>query len=195
VHFFEVWQQNGGRFGVQANVQADRPVLPFLIYAGRGGERVVIPPGYYEWTEWAAHASSDPSARLYFSGQVNWGGFYDGDRVQINAELGAQSKGRFQSSIGILRNDVNLPYGDFVSDLVRFRANYSFTPRVSLQALVQYNSQTEALSSNVRFAWLSRSGTGFFIVYNEGRDTYDQRPGEAVLGRTLIVKYTRQFDF
>ena len=195
VHFLDVSQQNGGRFGAQVNFQADRPVLPFTVFAGRGGERVVIPPGYYEWTEWAAHYSSDPSARVYLSSQVNWAGFYDGHRVQINTELGAQSRGRFQSSLGYIRNDVNLPYGDFVSDLLRFRANYSFTPRISLQGLVQYNSQAELLSANLRFAWLSRTGTGFFIVYNEGRDTYDQRPGEVVLGRSLIVKYTRQFDF
>jgi hypothetical protein len=196
VHFFEVWQQSGGRFGLQVNFQADRPVRPFPVFVGRGDDdRVVIPPGYYEWTEWAAHWSTDPSATLYGSAQVNWAGFYDGDRVQVNAELGAQAGGRFQSSVGYLRNDVNLPYGDFTSELMRFRANYSFTTRLSLQALVQYNSQSELFSANLRFAWLSRSGTGFFIVYNEGRDTYDQRPGEAVLGRALIVKYTRQFDF
>ena len=62
IHFFEVFQQNGGRFGAQANVQADRPVGPFTVFAGRDGQRVTIPPGYYDWTEWAAHWASDPSA-------------------------------------------------------------------------------------------------------------------------------------
>jgi hypothetical protein len=195
IHFFEVFQQNGGRFGAQANVQADRPVDPFTVFAGRDGQRVTIPPGYYEWTEWAAHWASDPSGRVFLSGQVNWGGFYDGDRTQLNMELGAQTKGRFQSSLGYIRNNVKLPSGDFTTDLVRFKATYSFNPRVLLQALVQYNSQIQQLSSNFRFAWLSRGGTGFFIVYNDNRDTYESRSNEQVLGRALIVKYTRQFDF
>ena len=90
---------------------------------------------------------------------------------------------------------MKLPYGDFTTDLVRFKATYSFNPRVLLQALVQYNSQIQQLSSNFRFAWLSRGGTGFFIVYNDNRDTYESRSREQVLGRALIVKYTRQFDF
>ena len=194
MHFFEVFQQNGGRFGALANVQADRPVLPFTVFAGRGGRRVTIPPGYYDWTEWAAHWASNPSAPVYFSGQYNWGGFYDGDRKVLNTELGTQVKGRFQSSLGYIRNDVKLPHGDFTTDLFRFKATYSFSPRLLLQALVQYNSQTELVASNVRFAWLSRGGNGLFIVFNDNRDTYtDSR--EPVLGRALIVKYTRQFDF
>jgi len=194
-HFFEVFQQNGGRFGAQVNVQADRPVLPFTVFSGRDGRRVTIPTGFYDWTEWAAHWASDPSGRVFLSGQLNWGGFYDGDRTQLNMELGAQSKGRFQSSLGYIRNDVKLPHGDFTADLVRFKATYSFTPRLLLQALVQYNSQLEQVSSNVRFAWLSRGGTGLFVVFNENRDSHVSDPGDKLLGRALIVKYTRQFDF
>jgi hypothetical protein len=195
VHFFEVFQENGGRFGTQVNLQADRPVVPFTVFTGRDGQRVTIPAGFYDWTEWAAHWASDPSGRLFLSAQLNWGGFYDGDRTQLNAELGVQTKGRFQSSLGYIRNDVTLPSGAFATDLARFRATYSFTPRVLLQALVQYNSQIEQLSANIRFAWLSRSGTGFFVVFNENRDTYAPASSEQVLGRALIVKYTRQFDF
>lgn len=195
VHFFEVFQHNGGRFGALANYQADRPVLPFTVFTGRDGRRVTIPPGFYDWTEWAAHWASDPSGRVYFSGQLNWGGFYDGDRTQLNTELGLQVKGRFQSSVGYIRNDVNLPHGDFTTDLVRFKATYSFTTRLLLQALVQYNSQSELLAANVRFAWLSRGGNGLFLVFNENRDVYASNSHEPVLGRALIVKYTRQFDF
>ena len=195
VHFFEVFQENGGRFGTQVNFQADRPVVPFTVFSGRDGQRVTIPAGFYDWTEWAAHWASDPSGRVFLSGQLNWGGFYNGDRTQLNVELGAQTKGHFQSSLGYIRNDVTLPSGAFTTDLARFRATYSFTPRVLLQALVQYNSQIEQLSANIRFAWLSRTGTGFFIVFNENRDTYAAASSEQVLGRALIVKYTRQFDF
>jgi hypothetical protein len=195
VHFFEIFQQNGGRFGAQVNFQADRPVVPFPVFAGRDGQRVTIPPGFYKWTEWAIHWASDPSRLAYLSAQLNWGGFYDGERSQLNTELGTQTKGRFQSSVGYIHNDVKLPDGPFTTDLVRFKATYSFTPRVLLQALIQYNSQIQQLSSNIRFAWLARSGTGFFIVYNESRDSYVSGSMEQVLGRALIVKYTRQFDF
>ena len=41
-----------------------------------------------------------------------------------------------------------------------------------IQALVQYNNQSELASANVRFAWLNRSGTGLFVVFNERRDLF-----------------------
>jgi hypothetical protein len=192
-HFFEVQQQNGGRFGVSVNNNADRPLRPFRVFAGRNGRSVTIPPGLYKWWEWSPSLSTDPSAPVFVNSQLTFGDFYDGQRKQFNVDLSAQSRGRFQASIGYIRNDVELPHGDFVTDLVRVKATYSFTPRVLVQALVQYNSQTAQASSNIRFAWLSRTGTGFFLVYNDERDSYGS--GDAVLGRALIVKYTRQFDF
>jgi hypothetical protein len=193
-HFHpELQLQNGGRLGFQVNNNADRPLRPFRIFAGRDGKTVTIPPGLYKWWEWAPSLATDPSRPIFVSTQVTVGDFYDGKRKQYNMDLGLQSRGRFQAGIGYIRNDVELPHGDFVTDLLRVKATYSFTPRLLLQALVQYNSQTQQASSNIRFAWLSRSGTGFFLVYNDERDTYV--PGDAVLGRALILKYTRQFDF
>ena len=48
--------------------------------------------------------------------------------------------------------------------------------------------------SNVRLALLNRSGTGFFLVYNDRRDTSAFTPDQ-VLGRSFVVKYTRLFDY
>jgi hypothetical protein len=72
--------------------------------------------------------------------------------------------------------------------------SYSFTPLATLQALIQYNSQTAQVSSNVRLALLNRSGTGLFFVYNERRDTTSVTSYD-ILGRSFVVKYTRLFDF
>ena len=55
------------------------------------------------------------------------------------------------------------------------------------------NNRSELVSANVRFAWLSRSGTGLFIVFNERRDVFI--PGTEPFGRSFIVKYTHFIDF
>jgi hypothetical protein len=193
IHFFEIQQSNGGRFGVAINHTTDRPTQPFLVYSGRDGRRVVIPPRLYTWDEWSPQFSTDPSRPVYLSSMFTLGGFYDGSRQQYSVDLGIQWGGRLQANLGYIRNDVDLPGGEFSSGLVRFRTTYSFTPHLLLQALVQYNSQIAQLSSNIRFAWLSRSGTGLFVVYNDNRDTFVER--DTLLGRAFIVKYTRQFDF
>jgi hypothetical protein len=77
---------------------------------------------------------------------------------------------------------------------VPVKANYSFTTLINVSALLQYNGQTGTFSSNVRFAWLNRSGTGLFVVYNDRRDTLPSTSIET-LGRSFVVKYTRLIDF
>jgi hypothetical protein len=81
-----------------------------------------------------------------------------------------------------------------VNNLVPVKANYSFTTLTNLSALLQYNGQTGQFSSNVRFAWLNRSGTGLFVVYNDRRDLLSSTALET-LGRSFVVKYTRLIDF
>jgi hypothetical protein len=101
---------------------------------------------------------------------------------------------KLRATVGYNRNDVDLPDGSFTTVLLPVRVAWSFTTHTTIQALVQYNSQAALVSSNIRFAMLDRSGTGFFVVYNERYDTLDFAP-EALLGRSLTVKYTRLFDF
>jgi hypothetical protein len=43
---------------------------------------------------------------------------------------------------------------------------------------------------NLRFGWLSRAGTGLFLVYNEGQGLNGLGP----ITRSFVVKYAKQFD-
>ena len=77
------------------------------------------------------------------------------------------------------------------------KASYSFTPRIFVQATIQYDNISEDLGSNIRFGWLNRAGTGLYVVYNDirhygvfDRTGFDRGPKS----RQFIVKYTRQFD-
>jgi len=85
-------------------------------------------------------------------------------------------------------NDVHLPDGDFLATIFGARITYSFKPRINLQSFIQYNSEADLWSLNIRFNLLEQANTGLFIVYN---DVY--RGGE-VSNRSLTVKYTHVFD-
>ena len=74
------------------------------------------------------------------------------------------------------RNDVDLPQGDFVTNLARLRVSYSFTPRIFAQSLIQYNDRADVWSMNVRVGWLQAANTGLFVVYNDTRGLYDLIP-------------------
>jgi hypothetical protein len=101
---------------------------------------------------------------------------------------------RMTASVGWTRQDISLPGGAFVANLIPVKVSYSFTNLASISALVQYNGQTGQYSSNIRLALLDRSGTGLFVVYNDRRDLLDSTSYD-VVGRSFVVKYTRLFDF
>ena len=202
-HPIEFQPQSGGRFGYFFDNMRDRPTLDFTVFSGADGREVVIPPGFYDWTTHSVNYIGNASARLYPNATCRWGGFYDGTRRGCDLSLNGRVGARFQASVGINHDIVELPGGDFTTDLVPIRLNYSFSPLRRLEALIQYNSQTASISSNIRLVLLDRSGTGFFLVYNDLRNTatfdrFDPDTGflvPTVMGRSLIVKYTRLFDF
>ncbi|MFN8058655.1 MAG: DUF5916 domain-containing protein [Vicinamibacterales bacterium] len=200
-HFFEIQPKTGGRFGVRVDREQDRPIVPFTIYSAPNGRKVIIPPGLYGWHYTSFEYFSNPSAPISFSLVPTFGTFYDGDWKQIVGTLDGRVGSRFTTSVGLTRSDVKLRYGNFVNTLVPVKVSYSFTPLATLAALVQYNSQTTSLNSNVRLAILNRSGTGLFVVYNDQRDTsaatrsFRGLNEDSLLGRSFIVKYTRLLDF
>ena len=154
----------------------------------------MIPAGQYAWGQTAFEYLHNPSARVTGTIRYRFGNYYDGDfqGTELTSEVRITPKAT--ASVGWTRQDIDLPYGNFVNNLVPVKANYSFTTLINLSALLQYNGQTGTFSSNVRFAWLNRSGTGLFVVYNDRRDTLSSTSIET-LGRSFVVKYTRLFDF
>ena len=155
------------------------------------GTEVVVPPGTYEGWEGAFVFNTNRSADVSFNSGFTAGSFLSGDRWNARAGVTLRSGAAFSTSLSLDYNDVNLPEGDFETILLGVNLGYFFTPRIYLQSLIQYSDQIDRLSANVRFGWLNTAGTGFFIVYNEIQGI-DQLDGP--LGRSLILKYTRQFN-
>jgi len=82
--------------------------------------------------------------------------------------------------------------GDFKVNLARLRISYSFSPKVLLQALVQYDDYNDVVASNLRLSWLQFANAGLFLVYNEIDERgLGARPDK---GREFIIKYSRIFD-
>ena len=193
-HFFDIQTRTGARFGYLFETQQDRPQEPFKVYEDVTGRRVVIPPGEYAWTRGVFEGHTNLSAPLSASLLHRVGSYYDGDYHGWQLTVGLRAGARLLSELGWNRDDVKLPSGTFRNDLVPVKVSYAFTSLASLQGLIQYNRQTSTFSSNLRLALLNRSGTGFFVVYNDRHDTSSFTPAE-LLGRSVVVKYTRLFDY
>jgi hypothetical protein len=193
-HVFEILPSRGGRLSWVMDLQQDRPRRAFPVYQDVTGRRVIIPAGEYAWYTAAVEYESDPSAPINMSLRTKTGTFYEGDHYGWEAGLGLRLGARLLSSVGWNRDVISLPGGDFTNDLVPINISYSFSSQASLQGLIQYNSQTSTVSSNIRLALLNRSGTGLFVVYNDRRDS-SPFTREELLGRSFVVKYNRLIDF
>ena len=70
--------------------------------------------------------------------------------------------------------------------LSALRVDYSFSPRVTLRSLFQYNSDIRELNSSIRFHYIYRPGSDFYLVYNDLR--LDTSGVEEVRDRQLVFK-------
>ena len=150
----------------------------------------VIPPGTYDNTELQIVGQSNQGARLSGEVRVIRGGFFDGDRLAVNPEVRLRVGDSFTGSVEWDRNDVRLTAGRFVTNLARARLSYSFTPRLYVQTLLQYNDRIDNWSTNLRLGWLQAANTGVFVVYNDNRDTGTGSPRD----HGLVLKVSRTFD-
>ncbi len=178
---------NGAFFQLPAlNFTREGLTVPFEISDG-----VLVPPGTYDNFEWGFEYNTNLSAPLSVSGSIDIGGFYTGHRKGTGLNVNARTGEKLVNSLRIVLEDVELPQGEFTTTLVGLKSAYSFSPRMFLQSLIQYNDQDRRISGNIRFGWYGPAGTGLFLVYNEGRRT---GRGSGIQERAFIVKFTRQFE-
>ena len=162
---------------------------------GRGP--IIIPVGTYNNQELLFVANTNRSAPLSFSAGVTFGEFYSGTRSSPHGSVSYRFRDRLTTSVSMNYFDVKLDEGSFTTSLVRLTGSYSFTPRIYLQANLQYNDDSKNLGSNIRLGWLDTAGTGLFIVYNDTEFLGDIDPLGFRSGprqRQLVIKYTKLFN-
>lgn len=188
-HYDTHWEfKNGYRVDTGTNYLKDGLKDPFEIIDG-----VIVQPGTYSGWEGALAFNTDLSQPLNFRIRANVGKRFGGDRAVYEPTVGFRIGETFTSELAVVYNDFDLPVpgGNFDVTLARLRLSYSFTPRILLQALIQYNDDSDVLSTNIRFSMLRTANTGLFVVYNE----FDERfPGAPPAGREVILKYSYLFD-
>ena len=152
---------------------------------------VVVPPGTYDHSEVQLVAFTNRGAPWSVSLRLTAGGFFGGDRLAAAPSLSFRFGERLNGEVVWNYNDIDLPGGSFETNLARLRLSYSFTTKIFIDTLVQYNDRRDQWSSNVRFGWRGESSAGFYVVLNEiqelGRDAGEPQ-------RRLILKYSRLFD-
>jgi hypothetical protein len=128
------------------------------------------------------------------SGQLSgrYGEWFNGTLTTVSASRGRiEVTPQLSLEPSVSFNWIDLPSEDLQATLALTRVNYTFSPRMFLSALVQYNSSNDSFSANARFRWEYAPGSEIFLVYTEERDTQDFERFPELSNRGLVLKVTR----
>ena len=133
-------------------------------YSIRG---VTIPAGEYPFRR--AQVSLNTYRRRYASVRASYefGGFWGGTRDLWTVGTNYRINKNFGLRGNYAYNRIRLPGGDLDTHLISTRMQLAFRNDLILLGLFQYNNATGDLASNIRFNWIPKPGTDFFLVYTE----------------------------
>jgi len=159
----------------------------------------VVPVGRYNFIEFRGMASTPMSRKLYSMIMCRAGGFYDGHRASISFMPTWNISSSFELSGTYQFNRINFKERSqkFNGQICRLKMLYMYNTKLSASTFIQYNSSDNIIISNFRLRYNPKEGNDFYIVFNEGRNTY---PGieipeiPTISDRTFLVKYTCTFN-
>ncbi|MBI4521599.1 MAG: carbohydrate binding family 9 domain-containing protein, partial [Gemmatimonadetes bacterium] len=117
--------ESGNYIAPAINIDWDGLDRPFEVYPG-----VIVPKGTYRATHTAFRTHTD--GRKWISANFDWdyGSFLSGHQSSIAPALTVRRGGKLSASLRWARNDIDLPEGDFVTNLGSMRATYNFSTSV-----------------------------------------------------------------
>src|SRR6185295_17410596 len=185
---FSINFANGSFLEPGANTNLEVIRTPFTLNGPRG---VNIPVGQYEYTEYFLTYRPADSARAAMGVRYSVGKFYGGYKHGYAWGPTFRPNEKLNASLTMQLNQISLPTTSYLSTLTATRVNYNFNTKVFVNALLQYNTDSHQLSSNIRFNVIHRPLSDFFFVYNEHRDEY----AGLLQDRSLIAKMTYMVAF
>ena len=164
--------------------EAENLVAPFEVSPG-----IVIPPGRYEFDNVVLAAFTNQSRLVGFRGRIFAGDFYGGTQSSGRATINLRLSRLVQTETRWVFNHVELPQGAFDVGLYSQLVNFTFSPDLRLNTILQYNDLTGDLGTNIRLHWIYRPGADLFVVYNENWMAEDLRHRQST-HRQIAVKFT-----
>ncbi|MFN0084384.1 MAG: DUF5916 domain-containing protein [Blastocatellia bacterium] len=186
------WEFNtGDRIELNWAPTFERLFAPFEIADG-----VKLPPGDYQFTRYRAEFETAP--KRPWQAEVTWwfGGYWSGRADEFTAELLFKFAPHFQAGLSAEQTFARLPQGNFVARVWALRADYAFSPFVTIANFIQYDNESRNLGWQSRLRWILKPGNDLFLVFNQGWER-DERGGfnfrAAGTRLTGKVQYTFRF--
>ena len=169
-----------------------------LYYTFPISQDVDLRAGNYDFTSFRTSYSFGQQRPVSGTLVLRTGEFWSGNNTSLGFNRGRiemTPQLSFEPSYSV--NWVTMPEGDFTTHLGRVRFTYTFTPRMYLSGLGQYNSSLNTFSTNLRFRWEWSPGSEVFLVYTEDLSTDPFVPNRMteLRNRGLVIKINRLLQF
>ena len=157
--------ESGDFLGASVSRERERLDADFEIVDG-----VVIPAGDYWWTRYELDFGSTTKRPVDVGAEIRWGDFYGGSRIDYEVGVTWRTSSNLTLGAELEMNDVDLPQGDFITRIIRGRANVFFTPDLSWTTFAQFDNVSSSIGLNSRVRWIVRPGSELFVVLNQAID-------------------------
>ena len=147
-----------------------------------------IPQGEYESFDVGVFVTTDGGRPVSFFGFWTLGDFYTGKRTTGSSRVTTRINKHLNMATSWNHNNVDLPQGSFVTNVLQQRVNLALTPDLFFNTFAQINDADDLFAINARLNWIYKPGADLFLVYNQQWDT----SGDAftAINRAVIVKFT-----
>ncbi|HEV2269065.1 MAG TPA: DUF5916 domain-containing protein [Steroidobacteraceae bacterium] len=178
--------QSGWSGYITVNPSHELLTSPYEIVPG-----VILPRGQYDFANTAVGVTSPPSRAWWVTLEGETGPLYDGHfeasypALNVSA-LGGRLNAALQPALVWFRSRE----GTGSVRAQRLNLAYSFTPDLTLQTLVQYDSVTRAVSTNALLEWIIQPNRILHVVWNHGLTLNPNllQGRQTLTGTTVLVK-------
>ncbi|MEL6672483.1 MAG: DUF5916 domain-containing protein [Bacteroidota bacterium] len=161
---YDLTMRNTSRFNLSLQNSMVRLFYPFGFT-----DADPLPADKYRFNALSLQYNSDQRKLFGFRAGFQYGGFYNGERIQYTAGVffRAQPWGNF--SLNFVRNDLTFPepYGSETLLLISPRIEINFSRNIFWTTFLQYNTQADNFNINSRLQWRFQPMSDLFIVYSD----------------------------
>lgn len=145
-----------------------------------------LPARDYTWTYANIRYQSDRRKNFFYQIGGQYGGFYNGDRIEVSGQLNYRVQPWGNFSLRFVQNELTFPeqYGSESLTLLGPTVDINFSRNLYWTTFLQYNTQTDNFNINSRIQWQFQPLSNLFIVYTDNYAIEQWGPKN----RGLVVK-------
>jgi hypothetical protein len=126
----------------------------------------IIPKGKYNWWQNEIKLTTKGARNIWGEATYGFGDFYNGKRNDVKLLINWKVAVPFFAGATIIRNNIELPEGNFTANIYQFNANILFSPQITLYNYFQYDNASKRAGWQSRFQWIVKPGNEIIVVWN-----------------------------